>query len=135
MVSPGIQAIAKNRLLRALLTSAPVPNGSLEQFLTMARTALLETALAARSGTAATSLPPPDVLEFYCALARQCFVNEYVFTVSPEEIMRIRMLEGELDRALSSGNPVPPVWLAAIGVIFIPRLAARGSGAARKSVA
>ena len=111
---PGLQAIAKNRLLRALLTSAPVPNGSLEQFLTMARTALLETALVARSSTAAASPPHPDVLEFYCALARQCFVNEYVFTVSPEEIMRIRMLEGELDRALSSGNPVPPVWLAAI---------------------
>jgi tetratricopeptide (TPR) repeat protein/2-polyprenyl-3-methyl-5-hydroxy-6-metoxy-1,4-benzoquinol methylase len=111
---PGITAIAKNRLLRALLKSTPVPNGSLEQFLTMARTALLETALVARSQTAAMSLPPPDVLEFYCALARQCFVNEYVFTVSSEELMRVRILEGELDRALSSGSAVPSVWLAAI---------------------
>ena len=112
--SPGILAIAKNRLLRALLKSSPVPNGSIEQLLTMARAALLEAALAARSGTATTSLPPPDVLEFYCALAGQCFVNEYVFILSPEETMRVRILEGELDRALSSGSPVPSVWLAAI---------------------
>jgi 2-polyprenyl-3-methyl-5-hydroxy-6-metoxy-1,4-benzoquinol methylase len=41
-------------------------------------------------------------------------VNEYVFALSPEETMRVRILEGELDRALSSGSPIPSVWVAAI---------------------
>ena len=34
-----------------------------------------------------------DTLEFYCALARQCFINEYVWITTPEELGRVREVE------------------------------------------
>ena len=93
----GVRSRRKKPLLRALLQSAPVPNAALEQFLTIARAAMLEAAFAARPAAGPAGEPDPDAMAFYCALAQQCFVNEYVFTATPEENRRVRMLEGTLD--------------------------------------
>jgi tetratricopeptide (TPR) repeat protein/2-polyprenyl-3-methyl-5-hydroxy-6-metoxy-1,4-benzoquinol methylase len=110
----GFAVVAKNPLLRALLQSAPVPNAALEQFLTTARAAMLEAAFAARPAAGPAGEPEPDAMAFYCALAQQCFVNEYVFTATPDENGRVRMLEETLDAALSSGSPIPAIWPATV---------------------
>ena len=70
----GIAAIASDRLLRRLMVLTPIRDIALERLLTNARLAVLD--LADATATADTS---PDVLEFCCALAQQCFINEYVF--------------------------------------------------------
>ncbi len=77
--------IAGCRILRGLMVSSPVPDIGLERLLTSARAALLD--LACREAPA----EPADsvLLDFVCALARQCFLNEYVFAVTDDEARRL----------------------------------------------
>lgn len=84
-------------LLLALLTSAPVRDVALERFLAGARAALLD-ALG------------DDEVEFACALARQCFVNEYAFACSDAEQEKIAALRD----AVTSGADVTPLKLAVL---------------------
>ncbi len=111
----GLATAAKHALLRSLLESAPVSEVQLERFLTTARSAMLTAA--ATAGPAAAPLEP-DVLAFYSALAQQCFINEYVFTVTPDELGRARTLLGMLDGALASSAAVPEIWPVIVGAYF-----------------
>jgi len=86
-------------LLRALLTSACIRDATLERFLTRARAALLDTAL---GGTPADE----DAVAFACALASQCFINEYAFACTGTEMEQARRL-----RAL---RDITPLQLAAL---------------------
>ncbi len=70
-----LAVLSGDRLLRALLESAPVRNAILERFLTVLRSVLLQVA----TQTEPTAAPDEPTLGFACALARQCFINEYVF--------------------------------------------------------
>ncbi len=63
------------------METATVADLDLERFLTGARFALLQTA----SVDDASTPVDPKALDFACALARQCFVNEYVFASTDEE--------------------------------------------------
>jgi Flp pilus assembly protein TadD/SAM-dependent methyltransferase len=99
-----------DRLLRALLENAPVPDIGLERYLTTARAALIE--LAAGSGLSHT-VAEAD-LRFFCALARQCFINEYVFAETDVDVRHVRQLRDALDTALESGAPVAVLWLVAV---------------------
>ena len=59
---------------------------------------------------------PEDTLpSFYCALARQCFINEYVFATTDDEAEEARHLRAALEQKLSSGEPYPLLWPAAVG--------------------
>src|ERR1700733_7999463 len=78
-----IAAIANDRLLRELLCVTPICSGELEQVLTALRTRLLDLA----TGDAAGAVPG-GFIEFYCALARQCFCNEYVYALAEGEQQR-----------------------------------------------
>jgi tetratricopeptide (TPR) repeat protein/SAM-dependent methyltransferase len=111
--SSGLAAVAKDQVLRCLLQTGPNCDIELEQFLTAARHALLEAA------AADVSIPPDDaVLHFYCALAEQCFVNEYVFDHTEDEIGRALALRNSLIAALDSGAPVPLLWPVAVAAYF-----------------
>ena len=79
-----LTTLAADPLLLALLTSAPVCDVEMERFLTMARRAMLEAA--ATMPTLGAEVGP--ALNFYSALARQCFINEYVFSLTDEEIQK-----------------------------------------------
>jgi tetratricopeptide (TPR) repeat protein/SAM-dependent methyltransferase len=98
-------------LMHAVLEVATNVDLALEQFLTSVRRALLDRALSA--------MPDEPVdgprLRFFCALARQCFVNEYVFSLSWEESRDAAALRERLDHALASGAAVHPLWLVAVG--------------------
>jgi hypothetical protein len=100
-------AIYGDRLLRLLLESSPICDLGLERFLTCARLALLHDAEAA----SATDAP---ALEFYCALARQCFINDYVYAAGEEERRRVQQLRASLQAALDSGTDVAPLRLVAV---------------------
>ncbi|HXC41697.1 MAG TPA: tetratricopeptide repeat protein, partial [Burkholderiales bacterium] len=108
--SEGIAAVATEPLLLALLQSTIVPGLELERFLVMARALLLDTAL---SGTDSTAW-----LEFHCALARQCFINEYVYAVSAEEARKVDELRHRLLAALQADASIPALQLAAAAAYF-----------------
>jgi tetratricopeptide (TPR) repeat protein/SAM-dependent methyltransferase len=103
----GLHALARDLLLQRLLISTPVVDIDLERFLTAIRSAMLD--MATDVGFAAVAV---EVLSFCCALARQCFINDYVFAVADGEAEKARGLQDALAAALDSGNPVPAWWLA-----------------------
>jgi tetratricopeptide (TPR) repeat protein len=49
-------------------------------------------------------------LHFYSALARQCYINEYVFSLTDEEIQKASDLRDSLASALESGAKVSILW-------------------------
>ncbi len=83
-----LAVLADDSLLRWMLESATLYEFPLERVLTAARTALLTRAEA----DAVTDRE----LRFCCALARQCFINEYVYAADREELARAARLGGAL---------------------------------------
>ena len=110
-----IAAIAENTFLRCALGSTIIRGVPLEAFLTGLRQALLRLADYGASGSVAL---PEDVLGLFCALAEQCFLNEYVFAQTAEETSRAEPLRALLQQKLSDGADVPVGLLAAVGAYF-----------------
>ena len=74
--------LSDDRLLRALLESAPARNPDMERFLTAVRSLVMRLA----DQTEATGALDEPTLAFACALARQCFINEYVFAATDTDL-------------------------------------------------
>ena len=110
----GVALIAQDRLLRVLLESVQNFDLALEWFLSAVRATLLQQA--AQPDALATD---DQSLTLCCALARQCFINEYVFACPPNEADEVRRLQEHLSAALASGAPVPPLWVAALAA-YVP---------------
>jgi 2-polyprenyl-3-methyl-5-hydroxy-6-metoxy-1,4-benzoquinol methylase len=100
-------------LLCGLLSSTQNIDIELERFLTMARRLMLEAAIAAPGEEFMPGLG------FASALARQCFINEYVFFQSEHEIRQGSELRDALVLALESGRPVPAAWVVAVSA-YVP---------------
>jgi tetratricopeptide (TPR) repeat protein/SAM-dependent methyltransferase len=107
--------MAGDRLLRALLESAPARDAELERILTGARFSLLEAAGAAD----VSSTMDDHLLTFYCALSRQCFINEYVFSQTENEVRQVQQLRETLAAALTSGATVSALGLVAVAA-YVP---------------
>jgi 2-polyprenyl-3-methyl-5-hydroxy-6-metoxy-1,4-benzoquinol methylase len=58
------------------------------------------------------------VLDFYCAVARQCFVNEYVYALTETEAEQAQQLRAALEAAFAAGEKCPPLWPVAVGAYF-----------------
>ncbi len=93
------EALAEDPLLCALLCSAPICDMEIEQFMTLARRAMLN--------TVNEPVTPKLNLKFYCALARQCFINEYVYALSDDEIHQMNALRVSLTAALEANALLP----------------------------
>lgn len=107
--SAGLAAIAADPLLLCILQSTPVRDLALERLLTSLRLALLDQASAGEpAGDAA--------LAFCCALAQQCFIDEYVFATTPEEDAQADRLMAALGAALTSGATIAPMQVAAVAM-------------------
>ena len=106
----GPSALARDELLCAMLVSMQNTDVEIERFLTMARRSLLEAAVGDDSDDAG--------MEFYAALARQCFINEYVFFCDDGEIDRAAALRDALAAALDLGTTVPVPHLLAVASYF-----------------
>ena len=101
-----IAAMANDRLLLTVLENAAVIDPALERLLIAARRELLDTA--AKDSSAAKD----SLLAFACALARQCFINEYLFDVTAEETARVQQQRDSLATAFDSATPPSPLLLA-----------------------
>jgi len=107
----GADALSTNELFGALLCTTPVSDMEMERFLTAMRHQLLDAVVAAA--------PEADAaLRFYSALARQCFINEYVFCHDDDEIEKAGGLRERLAAALEAGMPVPARWVLAVAAYF-----------------
>jgi tetratricopeptide (TPR) repeat protein/SAM-dependent methyltransferase len=106
----GLAALCGEELLHRLLEHDPVTDVTLERLLTNVRHALLRAATD-RSADGGT-------LEFCCALARQCFVNEYVFSLSDGEAEQARQLHRSLDDALAADAPIDTLMPVIVAAYF-----------------
>ncbi len=103
-----LAGIADDHLLRALMATARVADPDLERLLAMARRALL-----AVSEPRAAALSQP-MLDFAVDLARQCFINEYVFAESAEERAAAERLTNDIAGQLDAGGEVPAATLVTL---------------------
>ena len=102
----GFGALADNAFLRRLLESHTVCDLAFERFLTALRPLL---AKAADKGDADERL-----LGLGCALARQCFLNDYVFALTPDEADNAEQARQAVIAELAGGGSVAPLRLAAL---------------------
>ncbi len=109
--SPAIAALAQNELLCRLLECDPIPDLGLERLLTNVRGALLLAAAGRGSDE--------RVLGFCCSLARQCFINEYVFATNRKEDAALQQLRAAAERLLTDGKTPPAHWLP-IAAAYLP---------------
>ena len=103
----GLAAIYEDPMLICMLQMVPARKIGLELVLTALRASLLADAGTARDDR---------VLAFCCALAKQCFINEYVFATTPEEDAQLDRLKTMLAEAIASGATIAPIQLAAIAM-------------------
>jgi 2-polyprenyl-3-methyl-5-hydroxy-6-metoxy-1,4-benzoquinol methylase len=97
----GAGALAGEALLMALLQIRPVHDLALEQLLTAIRRGLLQCATARDE-----SILTGAALKFFCALAQQCFINEYVFALSDGERVQLQELQARLAHAAATGAEI-----------------------------
>jgi SAM-dependent methyltransferase/tetratricopeptide (TPR) repeat protein len=110
-----ITAVASDIFLRCALQLTTLHGVMLELFLTKLRAALLR--LAGANAFDAVQVDD-NVIELLCALAQQCFINEYVFAQTDEETERANRLRDLLTEKLSRGDIVSPLLLAAVAAYF-----------------
>jgi tetratricopeptide (TPR) repeat protein/2-polyprenyl-3-methyl-5-hydroxy-6-metoxy-1,4-benzoquinol methylase len=113
--SPGTAALMDNALLQSVLECEPITEIGLERLIANVRYALLAK-LAAEDGKG--DEPDARLLELYCAIARQCFVNQYVFSLADDEAAQAARLRDLVDAEVAADAEISPFRLAAIGAYF-----------------
>ena len=99
-----IDALARDELLRTGLESTQLGDIAFERLLTQLRRAMLEGAQE-NSG---------DALALSCSLARQCFINDYVFACSADETAQLDELCESVAATLASGQAIEAGLLASL---------------------
>ncbi len=107
----GLSQLSRDALLRSLLESDPVTDIGLERLLTNIRHVMV-------MNSAADAACDESLLSFYAAIARQCFINEYVFSITDAETEAAQRLRTSLEKALASGGACPPLWPVIVGAYF-----------------
>jgi len=108
----SLQSIAGDLYLRCALSTVPLHRAPLEKLLTLLRAVLLHSAVSdftASDGVMARLL---------CAVAQQCFINEYVFAQNDEETRQSAELRDVLLQKLRDGDAVASMLLAAVAAYF-----------------
>ena len=109
--APGLDALVHDELLRCLLESTPLTEVGFERLLANIRSVILTTA---EAGGACDE----GLLDFYCAVARQCYENDYVYSLADGEADRAQRLRTSLEQALASRQECPKLWPVAVGAYF-----------------
>src|SRR5215470_3285938 len=129
LLGSSFVAICPDALLRHVLESTTIRNVDLERLLTSMRAEFLRLAT---DGAAIRNLDD-DAVPFCCALAKQCFINEYVFAIKPEEAedaerVRQKLVEGAWPAALAEllTQQVREPWEERQYRDLIPRLTPMG---------
>ena len=102
-------------LLLAILSSSAIPDAEIEIFLTSLRCYFLNIA---ESVILIDGGKIEEVPALFCSLAQQCYINEYVYFQTPDEIRRSKQLRDQLTKALEDKQTVPAVWVIAVACYF-----------------
>ena len=108
----GIAVLSRDELACPLLETDPIDDVGIERLLTNVRHAMLNHALNNEQGI------DPQYLKIYAAVARQCFINEYVYALAEAEAAQARHLQLLVAGALKNGAPIPELWPIAVGAYF-----------------
>lgn len=100
-----ISEISGDSLLLALLESGKLFGMELERLLTSLRAGLLDVAI--KDGGDADE----DAVMLSCAIAQQCFINEYVFDLTETEEDRVRHLRSQICDAIATRAKIAPTAL------------------------
>jgi 2-polyprenyl-3-methyl-5-hydroxy-6-metoxy-1,4-benzoquinol methylase len=91
----------------------------LEKFLANARLALLQFAADGQVFDEDIGKNPDEnILDFFSALAQQCFINEYVYYSDDVESELAQHIRNEVEQNLMQGLPVSPLTLLAVASYF-----------------
>jgi tetratricopeptide (TPR) repeat protein/2-polyprenyl-3-methyl-5-hydroxy-6-metoxy-1,4-benzoquinol methylase len=101
-------------LMQAMLTSTPIADTQFEKVFTNLRAYLLKVA----SSLKLKEDKSDDVVALYCSLALQCFINEYVFFQTTDEIDKSQILRDLLKKALEEDQSIPSAWIIAVACYF-----------------
>lgn len=115
LTTNDLAAIAKDTFLRCALELTLLHGLDLELFLTTLRSSLLR--LVADNQVDEAQLGD-NVAQLCCALARQCFINEYVYAQTDKETIQASELRGLLLKKISTGSQISPILLATIAAYF-----------------
>jgi SAM-dependent methyltransferase len=107
VLAPAMTPLMLDELLHRVMESTPVCDEGMERLLASTRTLLLDAALDPSNDIS------PEMLPFCCALARQCFINEYAFHLPDVEHDGTVALRGKLMSELSGTRPVLAIILLA----------------------
>jgi SAM-dependent methyltransferase len=110
-----IAAVANDVFIRCALETTVIRGVTLELFLTHLRAALLHFALPNIHDPAKVD---GEVINLFCAVAQQCFLNEYVYAQGDEETRHAAGLRALLLQKLSDGDGVSSLLLAAVAAYF-----------------
>ena len=114
LFTPGEFAqICDDELLRCLLKSTFICDIELERFLTATRCTLLQSSAEVNAANLGE-----DGLRFCCALAHQCFINEYIFGYTDDELEQAHQLRTQVVQSLVSENSVPELWFVIVAMYF-----------------
>jgi 2-polyprenyl-3-methyl-5-hydroxy-6-metoxy-1,4-benzoquinol methylase len=110
-----LAAVSREPLLRCMLECAPVRDLNLERYLTSVRRSLADLILR----SALPGVRENDtLLHLCCALARQCFINEYVFADTAQEIEKAAALRDMLAGPFDGERPLLPFQVAILAAYF-----------------
>lgn len=110
-----LRALAKDDLLRCLLENTTANQPVLEYLLTRVRADILK---AVRRENEITEYSDIDI-SFYCAVAKQCFINEYVYLESDEEAILVAELKSRVELELAEKAPVAALPLIVLSA-YLP---------------
>jgi SAM-dependent methyltransferase/cytochrome c-type biogenesis protein CcmH/NrfG len=106
--------LARDLFLRCAMEATTLPSLQLEALLGHARAALLRLACGQGEDDGETD----ELVAFACALARQCFINEYVYDRTDAEIGLASDLRDRLLQDLAAGAALAPLMLAVVAAYF-----------------
>jgi 2-polyprenyl-3-methyl-5-hydroxy-6-metoxy-1,4-benzoquinol methylase/tetratricopeptide (TPR) repeat protein len=107
--------LANDLFLRCAMEAMTLPGVQLEALLGHARAELLR--LTGERGEADGEIDE-DIVAFACALARQCFLNEYIYVQAEAESGLASVLRDRLLQNLASGAAITPLTLAVVAAYF-----------------
>ena len=113
--APGVAPVANDLFLLCALEITIVEGVALEVFLTSVRSELLGVAMANITHSVKID---DNIVSLCCALAQQCFINEYVFAQSNEETRLAIQLRDLLIEYLTARSDIPLLLLAAVAAYF-----------------
>lgn len=111
----GLDALADDPLLLAVLKSTTLRHRRLEHVFTAIRTALLSSAVTEIDGKAARERN----LDLMGALAQQCFINEYIFSQNDDETALIETLRSRIEQRLKNRESIAATQLLT-AAMYVP---------------